>query len=98
MSLDPAPRRGDSEFPTTLTVAVVQFLPTTGVPDASARNLDRMAGFVARAHAAGAKLVLFPELGTCGYGIAPDEVARAVDAAPAVVEVCPSCPSPAIQC
>jgi predicted amidohydrolase len=82
-----APSRSSSEYPTKLTVAVVQFAPTTGVEDATARNLDRMAEYVARAYAAGVKLVLFPELGTCGYGIAPDEVTRAVDAAPAVIEV-----------
>jgi predicted amidohydrolase len=58
-----------ADFSTKLKVAVVQFAPITSVEDATARNLERMDQFVERAWAEGAKLILFPELGTSGYGI-----------------------------
>lgn len=79
----------DAEYPTTLKVAVVQFAPVTGVEDATANNLERMSMFVEKAWRAGAKLIVFPELGTCGYGIETEEVHRAVEAAPHVISVRP---------
>jgi predicted amidohydrolase len=54
---------------THLKAAVVQFSPTTVADDPTRANLERMADYVAQAAAQDAQLVVFPELGTCGYGI-----------------------------
>jgi predicted amidohydrolase len=77
-----------AEFPTTLKVAVVQYDPVKDTPDATEENLRRMAVLVEQAHGAGAKLVLFPELGTCGYKIGDQSVEDAIQAASAVTKVC----------
>jgi predicted amidohydrolase len=72
---------------THLKAAVVQFSPTTVADDPTRANLERMADYVAQAAAQDAQLVVFPELGTCGYGIDGDAVKRAVEASDWVIEV-----------
>ena len=49
----------------TLTVAVAQ---SAFAPGARAANLDKMAALAAKAADAGAALLVYPELATCGYG------------------------------
>jgi predicted amidohydrolase len=87
LNILPSTMTVSSGFSTKLKVAVVQFLPSTDVEDATARNLDRMAHFIERAWSDGARLVVFPELATSGYRIGEDAVKRAVNAAPTVIAV-----------
>lgn len=70
-------------------VAVVQYQPETHA-GATRNNLARMAEIVERVAAQNVKLVVFPELGTCGYGIETDAVEDAVGQQEEVISVRPN--------
>jgi predicted amidohydrolase len=77
-----------------LRAALVQFLADTSV-GATSTNLVRMGTFVARAASAGARLIVFPELATCGYGCSASALRVAIEQETLVLEV-RQFPKPAI--
>jgi predicted amidohydrolase len=69
-----------------LRVAVIQYQSVLDVGSTTA-NLDRMAELVRKASVAGAQIIVFPELGTSGYGISTDAVKDAVGCEEQVLQV-----------
>lgn len=67
-------------------VAVVQFQPDTHT-GATHTNLERMSRIVETIGEQKLNLIVFPELGTCGYGIETAAVEAAVESEGTVVAV-----------
>ncbi|EIN10914.1 carbon-nitrogen hydrolase [Punctularia strigosozonata HHB-11173 SS5] len=68
-----------------LKCGVVQFAPDKS-QGATAANLERMLGYIQRGQELGVQLLVFPELGTCGYDVDESAVVAATESSSLVVE------------
>lgn len=75
-----------SDASSLLRVAIAQFTSAKQV-GATDENLNKIAEFARQAAAAGAQIVVFPELATSGYGIEVTAIKAAVDSQEGVIEV-----------
>ncbi|KAH8827407.1 carbon-nitrogen hydrolase [Flagelloscypha sp. PMI_526] len=75
----------------TLRVGAVQFIPTKSVTDAKGNpavlsNLSRMLQYIDQASKSGVQLLVFPELGVCGYNIELPAIESACSHVPQILE------------
>jgi 5-aminopentanamidase len=68
-----------------LKCAVVQFAPDKA-QGSTAANVERMIGYIQRGRELGVQLMVFPELGTCGYDIDENSVIDATQSSDVVLE------------